>query len=49
MPLFLKSTFFNPVNVLSAAVTTEDKHFSFESIKKSNAQLAPHNRQKVVY
>ena len=45
--LFLKSTFINPVNVMSAMVKIDDKYFSFVPIKKSNAQLAPYNKQKV--
>ncbi len=47
-PLFLTSTFLDPINIFSTAIKA-DKPFTFVPVKKSNAKLAPNYRQKVGY
>ena len=48
VPLFLTSSFLNPITVFSTAVKAH-KPFTFVPVEKSDIQLAPNIRQKVKY
>ena len=48
VPLFLTSSFLNPITVFSTAVKAHEP-FTFVPVKKSDIQLAPNIRQKVKY